>query len=269
VSAATASVLITGGGSGIGLACAARFLAGGAHVTIAGRSAERLQAAAEGLDSDRLSTVVCDVGDEDAVAAAIGHSDRNGPLRTIVAAAGTGWIAPISQVPLHAWQRVIDTNLTGTFLALKHATPRLAANGGGAFIAISSVNSVLSSRFHAPYCATKAAVDMLVRSAADELGAAGIRVNAVRPGLVPTLMSGPLVADASIREDFLEQMPIRRLGTVDDIAAAVAWLASDAATWITGVCLDVDGGHHLRRGENFDPWIRQEHPDPPAWWGVH
>ncbi len=204
------AVLVAGGGSGIGLGCAARFLAEGATVTITGRDPQRLAAAARQLDAgDRLRRVVCDVTDPEQVEAAVTATDASAGPRAVVAAPGTGWIAPLAATPVDAWRHVVDTNLTGTFLLLRAAAPRLAAAGGGAFTAISSVNAVRTSRFHAPYCATKAGVDMLVRCAADELATAGIRVNAVRPGLVPTPLSQPLVDEDDLRGSFLDQ---RRCG---------------------------------------------------------
>ncbi|MCA1600390.1 MAG: SDR family oxidoreductase [Acidobacteria bacterium] len=125
------------------------------------------------------------------------------------------------------------------------------------------VNAERPARFLSPYCVAKAGIDMLVRTAADELGPAGIRVNAVRPGLIPTDLSADLVANDEAREDFQAQMPLRRLGTLDDVAAAVVFLSCAEATWITGVCLNVDGGHHLRRGQRMDAWVRHEHSGGP------
>jgi NAD(P)-dependent dehydrogenase (short-subunit alcohol dehydrogenase family) len=107
----------------------------------------------------------------------------------------------------------------------------------------------------APYSVAKAALDMLVRNAADELGAFGIRVNGVRPGLVPTGASDPLVSHEPTRDDYLAQMPLGRLGTVDDVAAAVRFLAGPESSWITGEMLNVDGGHTLRRGPNLDALV--------------
>jgi NAD(P)-dependent dehydrogenase (short-subunit alcohol dehydrogenase family) len=96
---------------------------------------------------------------------------------------------------------------------------------------------------------------MLVRCAADELGGLGIRVNAVRPGLVPTDLATPLTADGTVVEDYLDQMPLARLGTTDDIAAAVRWLAGPESSWVTGQCIAIDGGHSLRRGPRVDPMV--------------
>jgi NAD(P)-dependent dehydrogenase (short-subunit alcohol dehydrogenase family) len=101
------------------------------------------------------------------------------------------------------------------------------------------------------YCVSKAGLEMLVMNAADELGPMNIRVNSVRPGLVPTELSSGLTASEAIVRDYKTQMPISRLGTTDDIASAIRYLAGDESGWVTGVNLSVDGGHHLRRG----PWL--------------
>jgi NAD(P)-dependent dehydrogenase (short-subunit alcohol dehydrogenase family) len=256
------NALVTGGGSGIGLACARRLLSDGATVTLAGRSEARLRAATASLIEDApdgagVRWVACDVTDEADVAAAVARADTESGLSIVVASAGTGWVEPVTTLAVASYRKVIDTNLTGTFLTLKHTAPRIAGSGGGAFTAISSVAGTLTTRFLAPYCAAKAGVDMLVRSAADELGHLGVRVNSVQPGLVPTELSEALVEDASIRADWVEQMPLGRLGMVDDVAAAVRFLSGSGASWITGVCVPVDGGNHLRRGPNLDPYVER------------
>jgi NAD(P)-dependent dehydrogenase (short-subunit alcohol dehydrogenase family) len=106
----------------------------------------------------------------------------------------------------------------------------------------------------AAYCMSKAAIDMLVRNCADELGASAIRVNSVCPGLVETEIASGLLSTEAVYEDYLKKMPIARHGLVNDIAEAVAYLCSDAASWITGVSLPVDGGHHLRQGPDVSPF---------------
>lgn len=195
--------LVTGGGSGIGLACAEHLAAGGYVVTIVGRRAPVLERAADRLRGAGRAVrwVAADVCDEQQITDAVDAAADGGALIAVVAAAGTGWVAPLTEIPLAAWHHVIDVNLTGTFLTLRAAAPHMAAAGLGSFVAISSVNAERTSRFHIPYCATKAGVDMLVRCAADELGHAGIRVNAVRPGLVPTGLSSTLVDDDEVRSE--------------------------------------------------------------------
>src|SRR5262249_24079138 len=131
----------------------------------------------------------------------------------------------------------------------------MARAGGGSIIAMSSIAGPLTHRFMAPYCASKAGLEMLIRVAADELGPLGIRANAVRPGLVPTDMAMPLTDDAAIVDDYLDQMPLGRLGTVEDIADGVRYLAGPESAWITGQCLAIDGGHTLRRGPRVDPMM--------------
>lgn len=113
----------------------------------------------------------------------------------------------------------------------------------------------------AAYCVSKAGIDMLVRNTADELGHAGVRVNSVLPGLVDTELAAGLLATQAVLEDYLNCMPLHRTGTVADIAAAVRFLCGPEASWITGVNLSVDGGHHLRRGPDLDVFARALYPD--------
>ena len=252
--------LITGGGSGIGLACAAAFLRDGASVTICGRTQAKLEAAADSLGGgDRVGWAVCDVADEDQVQAAVARAVEvggTGGLDIAVANAGTGGAGPILTTTLESWRAVMATNLDGTFLTIQHAGAAMAASGGGAIVAISSIAAPLTHRLMTSYCVSKAALEMLVRNAADELGAANIRVNAVRPGLVPTDLAAGLTMNEGIVNDYLEQMPISRLGTVEDIAAGVRYLCGPESGWVTGQCLAIDGGHTLRRGPDLMAGMR-------------
>ena len=262
---------ITGGGSGIGLACARALLAGGSDVVLAARNADRLAAAADDLRRDHpgatVTTVACDVTDEASVEAACAVAGAAGSLRIVVANAGTGSAGPFHSTTLDDWNAVLGTNLTGAFLTMKHAVPHLAANGGGSIVAMSSIAAVSTHRYMTPYNVSKAGLEMLVRQVADELGGLGIRANAVRPSLVPTDISAGLTAIPEIVDDYLDQMPLRRLGTTDDIAAVVRFLAGPESSWITGECISADGGHHLRRGPNLEGVMRTVFGDsisPPA-----
>lgn len=248
--------LVTGGGSGIGLGCARRLAAGGAVVTICGRTTARLVEAAEQVGHG-CRWVTADVTDEAAMsAAASAAAEAAGGLHVVVAnAGGTHAVGPLALTEVDAFERDLAVNTVGTFVTLKACAPLLAAAGGSAVVAVSSIAGALTHRFMAPYSVAKAALDMLVCNAADELGPYGIRVNAVRPGLVPTGASDPLASHAATRDDYLAQMPLGRLGTVDDIAAAVAFLASADSAWITGQILNVDGGHTLRRGPDLGPLL--------------
>jgi len=248
------AALITGGGSGIGLACARWLLRDGASVTLAGRSEQRLRGAADGLEADAsegatVRWAVCDVAREADVAEAVAIAcESTGALTIAVASAGTGTIGPVIATPIEAWELVMATNLTGAFVTIKHAGAAIARSGGGAIVAISSIAAPLTHLYMAAYCVSKAGLETLVRNAADELGRAGVRVNAVRPGLVPTELATPLVDDEKVEADYLAQMPLGRLGTVDDVAAGVRYLCGPESSWVTGQCLAIDGAG-IRCGE--------------------
>jgi NAD(P)-dependent dehydrogenase (short-subunit alcohol dehydrogenase family) len=246
------AALVTGGGSGIGLGIARRLVADGAAVTICARNEDRLKAAVDTLGGD-TRYVVADITDEASVAAAVAAaSETTGALDVVVANAGaTEALGPLPLIDVGAFERDLRLNVLGTFLTIKHSAPALAKAGGGSIVAISSIAGALTHRLMAPYSASKSGMEMLVRNAADELGRYRIRVNAIRPGLVPTETSDPLASNEITRTDYLAQMPLGRLGDVDDIAGAVAFLAGPDSTWITGQCLAVDGGHTLRRGPDL------------------
>ena len=201
------AALITGGGSGIGLAAARHLLRDGATVTIAGRSQERLDAAAADLRADapagaEVRTVACDVAVEDDVAAAVAAAtEPTGGLQHCVASAGTGALAPVVALPESEWDRVMDINLKGAFFTLKHSAAAMARSGGGAFVGLSSIAGPLTHPFMSAYCVSKAGLEALVRNAADELGRAHVRVNAVRPSIVPTELAAPLEEDPAVLAD--------------------------------------------------------------------
>lgn len=219
------TALITGGGSGIGLACARAFVADGAGVVLAARNSDRLESSADALRTEfpgcEVTAVACDVTDEVCVEAACATAAAVGRLDIVVASAGTGSAGPFHLTTLDDWNQVLATNLTGCFLTMKHAVGHLAANGGGTIVAVSSIAAVSTHRCMTPYNVSKAGLEMLVRQVADELGSAGIRANAVRPGLVPTDISAGLTAVAEIVDDYLDQMPLHRTGTTEDIASLV------------------------------------------------
>jgi NAD(P)-dependent dehydrogenase (short-subunit alcohol dehydrogenase family) len=254
------TALVTGGGSGIGLACARHLLRDGATVTLAGRSEDKLRAAAAALAADaatggEVRIAACDVTDEAQVAAAVRVAAGGDGLDVAVANAGGGAAGSVLTTSAEEWRLTFDVNLTGAFLTIKHAGQAMRTRGGGAIVAVSSIAGVLTHRFMSAYCASKAGLEMLVRCAADELGGLGVRVNAVRPGLVPTDLATPLTADGTVVDDYLDQMPLARLGTTDDIAAAVRWLAGPESSWVTGQCIAIDGGHTLRRGPRIDTMV--------------
>ena len=260
--------LVTGGGSGIGLGCARALAADGATVVLAARGVERLESSADELrrelPSARVETVECDVTDEASVEAACAAASELGRFTIVVANAGYGAASPFHLTPLEEWEGVLGVNLTGAFLTMKHAVPHLVANGGGSIVAVSSIAGVETHRFMTPYTVSKAGLEMLVRQVADELGPHGVRANAVRPGLVPTEATTGLLAVPEVLDDYLEQMPLGRTGTTRDVAELVRFLAGPESSWVTGTCIGVDGGHHLRRGPNLDSVMALVHGDAIA-----
>lgn len=249
--------LVTGGGSGIGLASARALAADGARVTLVGRNEEKLAAAVEAFPrAAQVDVHAADVADEAQIEAAIRAADRRMPLTIAVANAGTGDIAPLVVTDSERWRSVLATNLDGCMYTFKHAARLIGRAGGGAMCAISSIAGVRTHRFMHAYGVSKAGIDMLVRGAADELGVAGIRVNSVCPGLVDTDIAQGLFGTEDVLQDYLDCMPLGRTGVVEDIAQAVRFLCGPESSWITGVNLSVDGGHHLRRGPNYDTFAK-------------
>lgn len=250
--------LVTGGGSGIGLACAARLAADGATVTICGRSEERLaKAIADTGDitgPGSLHAVSADVTDEASVVAAVAAAEANagGPLGAVVAnAGGSTSIGPVTQLGLDEWNATTQLNLTGTMLALKHGAVSLVRGGGGAFVAISSTAGSLTHPWFGAYGPAKAGINQLVRQAADELGPSAVRVNSVCPGLIHTDLVEFIVAGGPVLDSYTENTPIDRVGEPEDIAALVRFLVGPESTWLTGQVISVDGGQGLRRGPSL------------------
>ncbi len=269
------TALVTGGGSGIGLGTASQLVRDGAHVTICGRTEEKLVAAVAMLDGVSAASaavggpvgtaryVVADVTIEDQVAAAVdlAASPRSHLDILFANAGGSFHMGPMVDADVDAVRSTIDLNLVGTFLCLKHGAPHMAAGVGegvdgsatfgGSFIGMSSGAGHFPHRYLWAYGSAKAGIDMLCKYAAEELGRNGIRVNTVQPGIVDDELMAPITAGGSLLDDYLAEMPISRLGSVEDIAAAVRFLAGPESGWITGEALAVDGGHHLRRGANY------------------
>jgi NAD(P)-dependent dehydrogenase (short-subunit alcohol dehydrogenase family) len=139
----------------------------------------------------------------------------------------------------------------GTIICIKHAAAAMKRSGGGSIIGMSSGAGHFPHRWLWAYGAAKAGIEAACRYAAEELGSAGIRVNVVQPGIIDDELMAPITAGGKLLDDYIEQMPLGRVGTVDDIAEAVRFLAGPESAWITGACLPIDGGHHLRRGANY------------------
>lgn len=241
--------VVVGGGSGIGLA-SARVLAGdGALVTIVGRTEQKLVDAAAALAEDGLtvSHFVCDALDGNSVRAAVdAASDGERRLQIAVVVPGGGGITPVLLYDDDQFSTEVDGNVRPIFLFLKYAGQAMVRAGGGSFVAISSTAAVFTTRYLASYAAGKAAVDQLVRVAADELGELGVRVNSVQPGLTNTAATAGMFGSPEMLALFLAEQPLARHGEPDDIAQAVRYFAGPESSWVTGQLLTVDGGNTLR-----------------------
>jgi 3-oxoacyl-[acyl-carrier protein] reductase len=234
------AALVVGGSSGIGRACVEALVAAGWTTAVFD-----LKPAA-GEDATAL-----DVRDRDAVFAAVADVvAEHGGLGTVVYAAGTARVTPILEIDPREWDLVLGVNLAGAFHLLQATAPHIVE--GGSFTAISSIDSANPVPGLAHYCASKAGVEALVRSAALELGPAGVRANAVLPGLVRTpLMEGQLQRPG-VEDAFLAQTPLRGIAGGGEVADVVAFLASPAARWITGASIPVDGGMSLTEHPRLD-----------------
>ncbi len=241
--------IVIGGGSGIGLGSARLLARDGAHVTIAGRTEQKLRDAVATLADEGLtmSYAVCDALDADSVRAAVETaSDEQRRLHIAVVVPGGGGIKPVLLFDDDEFSEQVDKNVRPVFLLLKYAGQAMVRAGGGSFVAISSTAAVFSARYLASYSAGKAAVDQLVRVAANELGSLNIRVNSVQPGMTRTPATAGAFDNPEMMAAFLAEQPIARSGEVIDIAQAVRYFAGPESSWVTGQLLTVDGGNTLR-----------------------
>lgn len=240
--------VVTGAGSGLGRAMAARFIAEGAQVIGGDINEEALASVAEELGGG-FRGVRCDVTVEADVAHLITYAGQiYGRLDIAVANAGGGAFAPLHEMPVDEWRRVIDLCLTGVFLTVKHASASMIAFGlGGSIISIASLNAVQPAQGMSAYCAAKAGVAMFGQCAALELGPHKIRVNTIAPGLVQTPATVGFFEQPEIVDEFVENAPIGRFAQPEDIANLALFLASDEAGFITGTTHHIDGGAQTGR----------------------
>jgi NAD(P)-dependent dehydrogenase (short-subunit alcohol dehydrogenase family) len=243
------TAFITGGGTGIGRACALAFAAEGAQVAVAGRRKEPLAAVTREIESSggKAFAVTCDVVDRGAVEAAIASVARHlGRLNIIVNNAGAVMVGTAEETSDEDWSRVLATNLTGTFLVSRAAIPALRKSGGGSIVNIGSYLGIVGRRQRAAYCAAKAGVAGLTRAMALDHAQDNIRVNCVCPAIVETEMSLVFLSRAAdpeaARKQRLAELPLGRFGKPEDIALMALYLASDESSWVTGTVFPIDGG---------------------------
>ena len=226
------SVLVTGGNRGIGKAIAAAFVAAGDQVAVTYRSGE---------PPEGVLAVRCDVTDPESVEAAFSEIESaHGPVEVLVANAGVTADTLVLRMSEDDWSKVIDTNLTGSFRVAKRAAKGMLRLRRGRLIFISSVVGMLGSAGQVNYAASKAGLVGMARSLARELGSRSITANVVAPGFVETEMTA--VLPETQQEQYKSQIPLARFASVEEVAGVVAWLGSDAAAYVTGAVIPVDGG---------------------------
>ncbi len=236
---------VTGGSRGIGAATAARLAAHGALVGVGGRDEAAIDRVVAGIRADggRAVPAPAEATDPDALARAHAHlTEQLGPVELLAAfAGGNGRPRPTEMVDPTEWRRVIEGDLTATFLTIRAVLPAMIAQGRGAIVTMSSAAGRQPSQAAAAYAAAKAGVAMLSKHLAAEMGPRGIRVNCLAPSAVLNEKMTTNMTDDQ-REKLAAAFPLGRLGQPDDVAAPAVFLLSDHASWLTGVTLDVSGG---------------------------
>lgn len=240
---------ITGGGTGIGRACALAFAREGAKVAVTGRRPNPLASVVreiEAAGSEALA-LECDVTGAATVRTAVEQAEKHfGHLNIVVNNAGTAIVATAENTSDEAWDRIIATNLTGTFLVSRAALPALRRAGGGIIVNIGSILGIVARHDRAAYCASKAGVSGLTRAMALDHAHDKIRVNCICPSLIETDLGAQVMAQntnaQAERAKRIAEIPIGRIGTPEDVAMMAVYLASDESSWITGASFPLDGG---------------------------
>lgn len=265
------SALITGGGGGIGSGSAKWLLRDGCSVTIMGRTESTLIDTQKWLSEfvtpgAKLQYYVGDASDPDQLQAALdAASEPTGALDICVAVVGGGTIKPLLMFDNDTFLDEVKMNVMPTFLAIRYAAPRIAQAGGGSIVCISSDAAKMPWFYLSGYCTSKAGLEGLVRVAALELAPTGVRVNAVRPGLVDTNANRRahagdsetnLFENEEVLALFLREKPLGRTGVPDDIGAGVRYLAGPESSWVTGQSFAIEGGNELTRAPVLEPVAR-------------
>jgi NAD(P)-dependent dehydrogenase (short-subunit alcohol dehydrogenase family) len=238
--------LVTGASRGIGFAIAQGLAQRGASIVITGRKADTLAAAAEQLRAGgaNVQPIVCHQGDPAAIASLFEQLDRLGYAAEIVVvnAATNPVMGPLLQTDLAAWQKILEVNLTGSLVTAQQAARRMLPRKNGSLIFMASIAGLDPMAAIPAYSVSKAGLIGLTKALAKELGPAGIRVNAIAPGLVETKFAAALFQDRQIYERVMAEVPLGRHAQPQDVVGAALFLASDASAYVTGQVLAVDGG---------------------------
>jgi NAD(P)-dependent dehydrogenase (short-subunit alcohol dehydrogenase family) len=243
--------IVTGAGKGIGQATAIAFSRHGAKVVLSGRSEDSLARTLALIEEfgGTATMAIGDVSDEDAAEGAVSVALKEfGRLDLAVNNAGVSpWTGNTAECSLESWQRVIDVNLTGTWLGMKHQIRAILGSGrGGAIVNMTSVAALRAFDGYPAYSASKWGVVAITKVAAKELASSGVRVNAIAPGSIDTPLFNTVVGSTPhSRTDYEQQTPMGRIARPEEVAAAATWLCSDAASYVTGAVLPIDGGMTL------------------------
>ena len=236
------TALVTGGARGLGEAISRRLASAGARVALVGRDKDRLAALAAELPHEPL-VVPADLAEPDAPLTAL-HSaiDAFGRLDVLINNAGMSRGGPSHLITAADLDRVFALNVRAGLLLAGHAAPHIAEAGGGSIVFMSSVLGNRGTPGATLYAATKGALDAASRALAAEWGPSGVRVNTVRPGVTRSDMTAGFVDNPAVHAAYLKRVPLRRLGTAEDVAETVLFLSSPASAYLTGLQIDVDGG---------------------------
>jgi 3-oxoacyl-[acyl-carrier protein] reductase len=240
------TVLVTGASRGIGNVCARAFASSGYRVMVAARNRERLEETASEIRSSggEAHALEIDLASEESIKSAIGSVLKDfGQIDILVNNAGMTKDGLAVRMRAADWEQVIATNLTGAFFAIQQVLPRMMRERWGRIVNISSVVGEMGNAGQANYAASKAGLIGLTKALAQEIGSRNITVNAVAPGYIETDMTRGLSQE--LKDKMIAQTPLRRMGTAEDVAHAVKFLASDEAGFITGHVLDVNGGIYM------------------------
>jgi NAD(P)-dependent dehydrogenase (short-subunit alcohol dehydrogenase family) len=241
--------LVTGASRGIGESIAKTLAAYGAHVIVSSRKAESCEqvVAAIRADGGSAEAMACHIGEMAQIEATFAAlAEKHGRLDILVNNAATNpYFGSIVETDLSSFQKTLDVNIRGYFYSSVHAIKLMQKNGGGSIVNVASVNGVIPGDAQGIYSITKAAVISMTKAFAKECAGNGVRVNALLPGATDTKFASALVHNQAVLDRLMPHVPMRRVAQPDEMAGAVLYLASDAASYTTGTCLNVDGGYLL------------------------